>query len=146
MSWSVSTPVKEYHSLSVLNNNLFLFSLFWRLGSPRPRCRPVWFLKRAVFLVYKRASSHCVLTWRREIVLLTSLLTAGSFIFCNTERLRIFSKQRKSFLFNDFILKFSLSFYIFTINKRNQATPIFCNRNLAKYAFHLSQALSSTKY
>ena len=117
----------------------------WSLGNLRPRCKPVWFLMRAVFMVYKRASSHCVLTWWREIVLLMYLLIAGSFIFCSTERLRIFSKHSKSFLLNDPILKFSL-FSHFYCKQEKPSHSNTLHRSLAKYAFHLSQILSSTKY
>ena len=41
------------------------FSQFWRLGSPRSRCRPIWLLVRAL-LVCRWQPSCCVLTWWRD--------------------------------------------------------------------------------
>ena len=40
------------------------FSQFWRLGSPRSRCRQIQFLVSVLLLTRRQAPSYCVLTHR----------------------------------------------------------------------------------
>lgn len=126
MSWSVSAPATEYHSLSVLNNKLFFFLIVLKAGQsktkvqaslvPDESCLPG--LQKGIFslcphVVERDCPSH-----------VSSYIRL--FHFLQYREAENFLQTKQILLLNDFILKFSLSFYIFTINKRNQATPIFC--------------------
>ena len=55
----------KYHRPSGLNNRK-LFVIVLRLGSPRSRCRLIWFLVKAVFPACRWPPSGCVLIWQRE--------------------------------------------------------------------------------
>ena len=52
---------QSYRRLGNLNNKCLF--LLWRLQSPRSRCRQIQGLVRTQFLVHRRLSSPCVLTW-----------------------------------------------------------------------------------
>lgn len=48
----------------IINNRHF--SQFWRLGSLGSRCWHIWCLVKALSLVHRQLSFHCVLTWRTK--------------------------------------------------------------------------------
>lgn len=61
--YSAWVAVTKFHRLNGLNHKSLFLTV---LGGSRSRCRPAWFLMRAVFLAYRQLSSHCVLTWQRD--------------------------------------------------------------------------------
>lgn len=58
---------KEIAQTKWHKQNKFIFSQFWRLGSPRPRCQLIQLLaSRALFLTCRWLPSCCVLAGQRE--------------------------------------------------------------------------------